>query len=361
MMMKHSPKVVVGMSGGVDSSAAAALLVQQGYDVTGVMLRLWSEPGEEDSNRCCTPDAMGLARRVSAQLDIPFYVLDAKGPFKEHVVEGFIRGYARGVTPNPCLICNRQIRWGFLLDYARSMKADYLATGHYARVRRAENGRVELLKGKDVNKDQSYVLSVLTQEQLAHSLLPLGELTKPEVRQLARDLGLVVAERAESQDLCFLGGNDYRGFLSRHAPEVNQPGEIRDRQGCTLGRHQGLAFYTIGQRKGIGIAAAEPYYVVEKNETENLLIVGPLAELGRRRLLARDTNWIDGQAPSGSFRAQVKIRYKAQEAAALIEILAGDRFRITFDQDMRDITPGQMAVVYDGEICRGSGMIESVD
>jgi tRNA-uridine 2-sulfurtransferase len=357
--MGKMPMVVVGMSGGVDSSVAAALLVQQGYQVVGAMLRLWSEPGREGSNRCCTPDAMAQARRVANNLGIPFYALDVKDLFHTEVVEMFTAGYRQGITPNPCLACNRQIRWGYLLDHARAIGADYFATGHYARLKKLPDGRVQLREAVDSNKDQSYVLSILSQEQLVHTILPLGEMKKPEVRQLARDLGLAVAERAESQDLCFLGGVDYRLFLQAHTPEVVQPGEMVDRNGAVLGQHQGLAFYTIGQRKGLGISAAEPLYVVEKNLVENKLIVGTQNELGHMKLIARQANWIGELPKENPFRVQVKIRYKAQKAWGWITNLAADRFLIEFDQPLRDITPGQNAVVYQDDICLGSGIIEA--
>jgi len=210
-------KVVVAMSGGVDSSVAAALLKQQGYDVTGMMLRLWSEPGKEESNRCCTPDAMAQARRVAGILDIPFYVIDAKDVFKETVVQYFLDGYARGETPNPCLMCNRQIRWTFLLNHALALGAEYMATGHYVRINRDEAGTSRLMRAVDHFKDQSYVLHVLKQNQLAHALFPVGEFPKPEIRRLAADFGLPTASRADSQDLCFLAGDDYRNFLQRNA------------------------------------------------------------------------------------------------------------------------------------------------
>ncbi len=355
--MKVVGKVVVGMSGGVDSSVAAVLLAKQGFDVTGVMLKLWSEPGEERFNRCCAPDSMAVARRVAAQSGIPFYVLDAKEIFKRSVVEPFINGYATGNTPNPCLECNRWVRWGFLLDYAISQNIDFIATGHYARITEASNGLVELRKGIDSNKDQSYVLSVLTQAQMAHTLLPLGELTKPEVRQLAHDFKLETADRPESQDLCFLGGKDYREFLSRYKPELNRPGEIHTRQGQRIGNHRGLAFYTIGQRKGLGIAAPEPLYVLEKELQNNFLIVGTHQEMGTQRLIARNVNWLSGQTPIKAFNATVKIRYKALDAPAIVEPLGNDQFIVTFDQVIRDITPGQSAVVYQGDLCLGSGVI----
>jgi len=356
--MSKLPMVVVGMSGGVDSSVATALLVKQGYQVVGVMLQLWSEPGREGSNRCCTPDSMAQARRVAAGLGIPFYAIDVKDIFHKEVVEMFTAGYARGITPNPCLECNHNIRWGFLLDRARAMGAEYFATGHYARLRKLPDGKVQLLEGIDSNKDQSYVLSILNQEQLTHTILPLGDLNKPEVRQLARDFGLAVAERAESQDLCFLGGVNYRLFLHAHAPEVALPGLIVNRSGAVLGQHEGLAFYTTGQRKGLGICSAEPLYVIEKNLIENKLIVGTRSELGLSGLAARCANWVSEKPEENPFRAQVKIRYKAPKAWGTITSMPGDRFSVEFDQPLRDITPGQSAVMYQDEVCLGCGIIE---
>lgn len=351
------PSVVIAMSGGVDSSVAAAMLVEQGYRVTGMMLRLWSEKGREEENQCCTPDAMAQARRVAAILGIPFYVLDAREKFRQIVVKAFIDGYRRGETPNPCIVCNHQIRWGFLLDQALAGGAEFLATGHYARLRQSESGQVALLKAKDATKDQSYVLSTLTQRQLRHTLLPLGELTKVEVRQMARKYNLPVAERPESQDLCFLGGDDYRDFLVRYAPECTRSGPIIDRSGNILGTHQGLAFYTIGQRKGLGIAASMPFYVLEKHTAENCLVVGPVTQLGGREMSIHRINWISGQAPTNSFRAEVKIRYKANYAWAEITPRGSDRSWLVFDQPVRDITPGQLAVMYQGEVVVGSGWI----
>ena len=356
--MDAKPRVVVGMSGGVDSSVAAALLVKEGYEVIGVMLRLWSEAGSEKANRCCTPDSMALARQVAAALGIPFYVADVKDAFRNTVVQAFLDGYSRGITPNPCLVCNRAIRWGFLLNYALDLGTNYFATGHYARVTRSVDGVFELRRGVDGAKDQSYVLSVLNQGQLGRTLLPLGRYHKPEVRQMARDFGLVVAEKADSQDLCFLAGEDYRPFLQRYVPEVSRPGPILDTRGRQLGEHQGLAFYTIGQRKGLGFSAAEPYYVLHKNQAENTLVVGIKPELGQSELWAYQVNWLQANAPGGPFRAQVKIRYKAEDALALVTPMADGRFRVNFDQPKRDITPGQAVVVYQDELCLGSGIIE---
>ena len=358
-MIDIPTKVVIAMSGGVDSSVAAALLQQQGYAVTGVMLRLWSEPGKEDCNRCCAPEAMAMARRVAGRLGIPFYVLDARETFYEQVVKDMLHSYASGVTPNPCLTCNRLVRWDFLYQYALSLGAGYLATGHYARVERNENGALRLLRALDRNKDQSYVLHMLTQEKLAHTLFPLGELTKPQVRQIARELELPVAERPDSQDLCFLGEGDLDGFLLRHAPELAHPGEIRNRQGEVLGRHRGLAFYTIGQRKGLGLSALQPYYVFRKDVAQNQLIVGTASELGQEECHAQQVNWLAGAPPASAFRAQVKIRYKAQEARATVTPEGNQEARVRFDQPLRDITPGQAVVFYSGEEVLGGGVIRS--
>ena len=350
-------KVIVAMSGGVDSSVAAALLKQQGYEVTGMMLRLWSEAGREESNRCCTPDSMAQARRVAAILDIPFYAVDVKAQFYSTVVQSFLDGYAQGLTPNPCLICNRQIKWGFLLEHARALGADFLASGHYARKRMTQDGRAQLLRAEDHAKDQSYVLHVLTQERLGQALFPVGAYSKPEIRELARNFNLPTASRAESQDLCFLAGEDYRDFLRRNAPEIAQPGPILDRAGKTLGEHQGLAYYTIGQRKGLGIPSSVPLYVLAKEAATNTLVVGVEAELGARALTVSDVNWIAGQAPAEALRLQVKTRYTAREAWALVTPLEGGRVEVLFEQPQRDLTPGQAAVFYDGEIVLGGGLI----
>ncbi len=350
-------KVVVAMSGGVDSSVAAALLKEQGYDVVGMMLRLWSEPGKEDSNRCCTPDSMAQARRVAAKLEIPFYVIDAKDVFRETVVEYFLEGYARGETPNPCLICNRKIRWTFLLDHALALGADHMATGHYVRIQRAA-GRNQLLRAIDKGKDQSYVLHVLNQEKLDYALFPVGDYTKPEIRQLAEKYGLPTASRKDSQDLCFLAGEDYRNFLQRNAAEMLKPGEIITRDGVSLGAHNGLANYTIGQRKGLGVASPVPLYVLGKNAANNTLIVGTQDELGSRELTARDVSWLSGEAPREAFRAEVKTRYTAKEAEAWVRPVGENQVQVQFDASQRDITAGQAAVFFQGDRMLGGGIIQ---
>ena len=345
------------MSGGVDSSVAAALLKEQGYDVMGMMLRLWSEPGKEESNRCCTPDSMAQARRVAAKLDIPFYVIDAKDVFRDTVVQYFLDGYARGETPNPCLVCNRQIRWTFLLDHALALGAEYMATGHYVRITRDAQGKSQLLRAVDRSKDQSYVLHVLTQEKLKHALFPVGDYPKPEIRAIAERHGLPTASRKDSQDLCFLAGEDYRNFLQRNAAEMLKPGEILTRDGRSVGAHTGLANYTIGQRKGLGVASAVPLYVLGKNAITNTLIVGTQDELGSRELMARDVNWVSGDAPQEPFRAEVKIRYTAKEAEALVTPLDTNRVQVRFEAPQRDITAGQAAVFFQGDLLIGGGII----
>ena len=351
-------KVVVAMSGGVDSSVAAALLKQQGYDVIGMMLRLWSEPGKEGSNRCCTPDSMALARRVAAKLDIPFYVVDAKEVFHNTVVNYFLEGYARGETPNPCLICNRQIRWTFLLEHALALDVDFMATGHYVRIKKDERGKNQLLRAVDRAKDQSYVLHVLNQEKLSKALFPVGDYTKPEIRQIAESFGLPTASRHDSQDLCFLAGDDYRNFLKRNAASMLKPGQIVTRDGRVVGEHNGLPNYTIGQRKGLGAGSPLPLYVLGKNAATNTLIVGTKDELGSSQLLARDVNWIAGEASKEPFRADVKIRYTAKEASAEVRPLNGDQVEVRFDAPQRDITAGQAAVFYQGDVMLGGGIIQ---
>jgi tRNA-specific 2-thiouridylase len=370
---KTSPTVVVAMSGGVDSSATAALLLERGYNVIGLMMRLWSEPlpvtfqqtiVAETNNRCCSPEAVADARSVAQTLGIPFYLLNFEDDFKTNVVDYFVDGYARGTTPNPCLQCNRAVKFGSLLNKARALGADYLATGHYARVRE-NNGKFELLRGVDPKKDQSYALSLLTQEQLSRVMFPLGELTKPQTRELARRFNLRVSEKHESQDLCFIADGEYRNFLRRNVPNALVPGDIVDTRGKILGRHDGLGFYTIGQRKGLGLAVGEPLFVISLDTKRNAVVVGTADELGKRELIAGNVNWISGELPQSEMRVTSKIRYRATEMPATIyphpnlppaETGEG-AVRVVFDDPLRDITPGQAVVFYDGEVCLGGGTI----
>ncbi|MEA3335511.1 MAG: tRNA 2-thiouridine(34) synthase MnmA [Chloroflexota bacterium] len=365
---KTRGRVVVAMSGGVDSSVAAALLQERGFDVTGVMMRLWSEvsTGVESSNKCCTLEAVDDARRVADQLGIDFYLINVEQLFKQMVVDYTIDRYLAGETPNPCIQCNRHIRFDYLFNYAMGLGADYLATGHYARVRRRGSpeaeadgqGRYELLMGVDRDKDQSYVLHVLTQHHLERVLFPAGDYTKTQVRQLAAERGLPVASRHDSQDLCFLADGDYRRFLRDWSPPGSiEPGPIVDSGGKQLGMHRGLAFFTIGQRKGLGIAAGEPLFVLRLEPSKNRVVVGRVEELGRSELIADQVNWIKGTPPNGPFRAAVKIRYRARLAPALVSPLPGNGAAVEFEEKLRDITPGQGAVFFQGEVCLGGGII----
>ncbi|HRW50923.1 MAG TPA: tRNA 2-thiouridine(34) synthase MnmA [Caldilinea sp.] len=352
--------VVVAMSGGVDSSVAAALLVERGYNCIGVMMRLWAETGEGEgsTNKCCSLESVHDARRVADALGIPFYLINVEQPFKAKVVDFFIDGYSHGVTPNPCIECNRHIRFDYLLNYARRLGADYLATGHYARLRRGADGAVHLLKGVDEAKDQSYVLSVLGQAELNDVLFPVGDFPKAEVRRLAAARGLPIASKHDSMDLCFVFDDDYRRFLHTWAAGAMRPGPIVDRSGRVYGEHSGLPGYTIGQRKGLGISgAAEPLFVLELDYRHNTLVVGTAAELGRASLMAERVTWTLDEAPPAGSRVQCKIRYKAQAVDCTIFPLEGARAAVRFDEPLRDITPGQGAIFYDGDLCLGGGII----
>ncbi len=340
------------MSGGVDSSVAAALLAESSERVFGLMLRLWSA-GPERPNRCCSPRDVSNASMVAGQLGIPFYVIDAKDEFKNRVVDGFVSGYEAGLTPNPCLNCNREVRWGLLLERALKLGATHLATGHYADLQRT-NGHYRLFRARDRRKDQSYVLSVLGQSHLAHTLFPLGQLKKEEVREIAQRQGFVTADRPESQDLCFLGGDDYRIFLTEHL--VAAPGTIEDNQGNPLANHAGLSNFTIGQRKGIGISGPEPLYVIDKDVERNTLIVGPRSELGRTHFTVREVNWVQGESPPESASLTVQVRYRAPSVPARLDHLQ-DRTRVAMDEPLNNIAPGQAAVFYEGEECLGGGII----
>jgi tRNA-uridine 2-sulfurtransferase len=367
-------RVVVGMSGGVDSSVAAALLKEQGYDVVGIMLRLWSEPavigedGEEltAENKCCSLESVGDARRVAAALDIPFYVVNVEQPFQQTIVDYFYDEYVAGRTPNPCLRCNRHIRFTLLLERALALGAEYLATGHYVRVDDdPATGRRRLRQGVDNAKDQSYMLHVLSQRQLRHALFPLGEYTKPQVRALAAERGLPVATKAESQEICFVAANDYRGFMRRYADATGrpepQPGPILDSEGKQVGEHQGLAYYTVGQRKGLGVTAREPLHVLRLDPRHNAVVVGSAHELERDSFSIHQTTWTSDIAPSEPLAAQVKLRYKAPLVGATVTPLADGRAEVRLDQPVRAVTPGQAAVFYggaEGDETLGGGLIE---
>jgi tRNA-specific 2-thiouridylase len=350
-------RVVVALSGGVDSGVAASLLVERGYEVTAVMLRLWAELAASGrDNLCCTPEAVGRARAVAELLGVPFSLLDARDLFRRSVVEAFVAEYAAARTPNPCIPCNREVRFGFLLRWALRQGADLLSTGHYARVRRTGE-RYELLRGRDPLKDQSYVLHTMTQEQLARVVFPLGDLTKERVRAVARERGLPVADQPESQDICFVADGDYRRFLAEHAPEAVRPGPILDTDGRTVGQHSGLVNYTVGQRKGIGVADRHALYVLALDPERNALIVGPAEELGRKECTVVRMHYISAEEPAGPFAATARIRYRHREIQVTATPLPGARLHVRFARPQRDVTPGQYLVLYDGEVVVGGGVI----
>ena len=356
--------VVVAMSGGVDSSVAAALLTEQGYRCIGVMMRLWAEVtrGEGSGNKCCDEESVEDARRVAEQLGMPFYLINVERPFKEQVVDLFIEGYSEGLTPNPCLACNRHIRFDYLLNYARRLGADYLATGHYARLRRQADSEVRLLRGVDVHKDQSYVLSMLGQAELRDLLFPVGEFAKEEVRRMAAERGLPMHSKHDSMDLCFVEDDDYRRFLSDWAADAMTAGEIVDIEGNVLGEHEGLPNYTVGQRRGLGLSGTPaPMYVISLEHGRNQLVVGPAEALGRSDLGAIDVNWTSGSPVSAGRRVQCQIRYTGQPLDCRVFPQQDGGARVEFDEPARGISPGQGAVFYDGPLCLGGGLIERVD
>ena len=352
------PRVVVGMSGGVDSSVAAALLVEQGYDVVGVTMRLWTESRPEELSghqQCCSVEDVDDARRVAGQLGIRHYIMNFEEQFKEHVVDRFVAEYAAGRTPNPCVRCNEHIKYRALVDRLPALNAQFVATGHYARVEHGSDGVHRLFRAVDPSRDQSYVLYMLQQDQLAQLLLPIGGMLKAEVRDHARRLGLDVSEKPDSMEICFVPGNDYRAFV---APRVEvTSGELRASDGALLGEHQGVTAYTIGQRKGLGIAVGEARYVTAIDATRNIVTIGTEDELFADSAEVEEVRWTHG-APSPGTAISAKARYKAEPAMATIVSSVGEAAIIRFDRRQRALTPGQAICFYDGEEVLGGGTIE---
>lgn len=359
--MKKNKKVFVAMSGGVDSSVAAALLKERGFDVTGLTMDVYPMPKQEcDSSRsCCGRGAIADANRVAAQLKIPHYVINLRKSFQRWVIDDFREEYSRGRTPNPCIRCNQHIKFVELWNRARKMGAEYLATGHHANVFFDElSGGYHLKKGKDPDKDQSYFLYNMTQDQLAFSLMPIGSLTKKEVREKARELGLAVHERPESQEICFIPDNDYRQFLEQKIPEAFLPGPIVDTHDRVLGHHSGIIHFTIGQRRGLRIAAPHPLYVLEIRPGSRTIVVGENKLLYKKNVVVSRLNIIPGSGLSSPISVMAKIRYKHREARAMLSPIDEKTALLEFSSPQRAITPGQSAVFYDKDLVWGGGIIE---
>ena len=358
-------RIVVAMSGGVDSSVAAALLARQGHDVIGLSMQLYDQyapaagddHGEIRFGSCCTLDDLSDARRVARAIGIPHYIVNFERRFEDHVISDFVREYAAGRTPIPCVHCNGDLKFASLVERAEGFDAEAVATGHYAQVDRdPATGRWRLKRGADAAKDQSYFLFTLTQRQLARACFPVGALDKGSVRDEARRLGLSVAEKDESQEICFVAAGEHADFVKRRADIPS--GVIRDRDGHVLGRHEGVHRFTIGQRKGLGISSAIPLYVIDIDAADAAVTVGPREALERDTLTASRVNWMSGQTPSAPLRATARIRYRHREASATITTLPDDRARVAFDQPQSAITPGQAVVFYDHEVVLGGGWID---
>jgi tRNA-specific 2-thiouridylase len=349
------------MSGGVDSSVAAALLLEQGCDVVGLFMRLGHEAPADDAcstsrrQGCCSAADAADARFVAGRLGIPFYALNFEAEFGR-IIDYFADEYARGRTPNPCVICNEHLKFGRLLEYARAVGADGVATGHYARIEHAD-GRPKLLRGRDRDKDQSYVLFSLTRDALERTQLPVGAMTKDEVRRKAEAIGLPVHDKPDSTDICFAPDRDYARIVRERRPDAFQPGEVRDPSGRVIGRHEGIGHYTIGQRRGLGIALGSPAYVTEINVQDRVVTLGPREHLMRRELIASQIRWFS-DPPAEPIRANVQIRYGHRAAPATVEALPDGQMRALFDEAQPAITPGQAAVVYREDEVLGGGWIE---
>lgn len=359
---KHEIRVVVAMSGGVDSSVAAALLKKEGYDVIGITMQLWPSDlpfGEFSESGCCSLTAVEDARRVAYKLGIPYYVVNFQEPFQEAVIDVFADEYLRGQTPNPCLICNQKVKFGLLLQKAVELGADYVATGHYARIGYdPERDRYVVRKSADPLKDQTYTFYGQTQEQLARTLTPCGEYTKEEIRALASELDLGVAFKPDSQEICFIPDNDYRRFLREYRPEAYKPGPILDKSGRQIGTHDGIAFYTVGQRKGLRLNSTQRLYVIAIDKENNALIVGTEEDVYGAALAVRNVNWVSVPGIDSPMRVQAKIRYNSDEADA--EIFPGEDSQIVTRllEPQRAISPGQAVVWYDGDYLVGGGIID---
>jgi len=358
-----SKRVIAAMSGGVDSSVMAALMIDAGYDVIAVTMRLGNhDTVEYDSEKpnCCSLEGVEDARYAAMQLGIPFYAVNHEDQFRQSIVDYFVDEYTVGRTPSPCVICNQELKFGTLVDLADQLDCEYIGTGHYAKIEQdPETGRYLLRKGSDFKKDQSYFLFSLTQSQLKRAIMPLGSLNKEAVRDIARRYKLKTAEKPESQELCFIADDDYKRFLKDRIPEQIQKGEIVDQNGEKLGHHKGIPFYTVGQRRGLGIAVGEPIYVTGIKTETNTIVVGQADELLRQSMIVNQLNWIPFENLAEPIRAQIKIRYRDQGEMATVTPTVDGKVKVIFDQPRRAIAPGQAAVFYAQDLVIGGGWIET--
>lgn len=355
-------KAVVGMSGGVDSSVAAYLLKEQGYEVIGVTMQIWQEgpmQGDSQENGCCGISAVDDARRVAAQIGIPHYVMNFRSEFKEHVIDYFIKEYQNGRTPNPCIACNRYVKWEALLQRCIGIGADYIATGHYAKVEKLPGGRYAVCQSQAAGKDQTYALYSLTQEQLCHTLFPLGDYQKSQVRDIAAQIGLKVADKPDSQEICFVPDNDYAGFIRREAGQEGKLGNFVAKDGTVLGRHKGIAHYTVGQRKGLGLSLGRPVFVTEIRAGTDEVVIGEHEDLMAETLIANNMNYMAVGSLKPGQRALAKIRYSHKGEYCEITQVSGDGncIQLAFEHPVRAVTPGQAVVLYDNGAVLGGGTI----
>lgn len=351
-------KTLIAMSGGVDSSVAAYLIKSQGYDCIGCTMKLYDNEdiGISHNRTCCSLDDVEDARSVAYKIGMPYYVFNFKDGFREKVIEKFVRCYESGDTPNPCIDCNRYMKFDKLYERAKILGCEYIVTGHYARIE-YDGERYLLKKALDETKDQSYVLYSLTQEQLAHTLFPLGNMRKTEVRKIAEEKGFLNAGKPDSQDICFVPDGKYAEFLEHFTGKAYPEGNFLSMDGTTLGKHKGIVRYTVGQHKGLGISSEEPLYVKEINTKENSVTLCKEQELYSKEVIVRDINWIAGEAPKGEIRCKAKIRYRQKEQWATVMLIGETTVKIVFDEPQRAITPGQAAVLYNGDIVLGGGTI----
>lgn len=353
-------KVVVGMSGGVDSSVAAYLLKEAGYEVIGVTMQIWQKEDDEtisENGGCCGLSAVEDAARVAQMLGIPHYVMNFRAEFEDKVIRYFMKEYLSGRTPNPCIACNRYVKWESMLQRSLQIGADYIATGHYARIARLPNGRYAIRRSATAAKDQTYALYNLTQEQLSHTLMPVGEYEKPQIRGIAEKIGLRVAHKPDSMEICFVPDQDYAGFIRENSGREIPEGNFVTTDGTVVGRHKGITHYTVGQRKGLNLSMGRPVFVVEIRPETNEVVIGEYSDVFTDRLVCTDLNFMSVPEFQDDFRVMAKIRYNHQGAPARIRRVSKDRAEVIFDEPVRAVTPGQAVVFYDGDYVAGGGTI----